>query len=560
MIKHMQAKRVISGNSASYWADIGFLCLALGALFFILLGSRALFVPDEGRYAEIAREMAASGNYITPYLNGIKYFEKPVLFYWLGAGAIKIGGLSLWSLRSVNAILSLMGCVMTYLTARKIYDRTTGLLAAFILGTSMLYFTMTRMVSLDLPVTVFLAGSLYCFLLGSRLSADSPNRLYFWGAAAFAALAVLTKGLIGIVFPSLIIGLWIAIQGEWRQLIRLPWLSCLAIFFLITCPWHVLVQLRNPEFFYFYFIEQHFLRYTSMNIGHYQPAWFFIPVLALGFVPWIVFLPQSVARLFRMQRNERGSEMYFLIWAVLIFTFFSFSKSKLIPYILPVLPPLSILVARYFQTSANRAGAYGIKAGYVCLLPLSALIAAGCFLLTHYVQVSDPGMTNVYLIPAAFVLAAGTIISLVLSFRHTYKAISATIITAWVFLTLVMGAMQYIDTRTVAPLVAILKPVLQPQDEVVTFNQYYQDLPFYLQRRVSILNWRNELTYGIQHQDTHEWILDNAAFWNKWRSNKRLFVFIDKVNYANMLEKHKGETGFVLGKTTATVLISNKKS
>lgn len=115
----MQAKRVISGNSASYWADIGFLCLALGALFFILLGSRALFVPDEGRYAEIAREMAASGNYITPYLNGIKYFEKPVLFYWLGAGAIKIGGLSLWSLRSVNAILSLMGCVMTYLTARK---------------------------------------------------------------------------------------------------------------------------------------------------------------------------------------------------------------------------------------------------------------------------------------------------------------------------------------------------------------------------------------------------------------------------------------------------------
>src|SRR5580704_13305774 len=135
--------------------DTLFLRLCIGALFFIFAGSRPLLAPDEGRYAEIAREMVNSGNYVTPYLNGIKYFEKPILFYWLGAGAIKLGGLNLWALRSINALLGLLGCVASYVCARKLYGRSTGILAALILATSTLFFVMTHMISLDLPVTVF---------------------------------------------------------------------------------------------------------------------------------------------------------------------------------------------------------------------------------------------------------------------------------------------------------------------------------------------------------------------------------------------------------------------
>jgi len=315
----------LPNQSTSWWIDILFLLLVLGGLFFILLGVRPLFVPDEGRYAEIGREMIASGDYITPYLNSIKYFEKPILFYWLEAAAIKIAGLNLWSLRSINALLGLLGCLMTYITARQLYNRKTGLLAAFILGTSMLYFVMAHMISLDLTVTVFIAMSLYAFLLGTQRPLGWSRQFYFWGASAAAALAVLTKGLIGIVFPSMIIFVWIAIVGDWRILKRMYLPSCILVFLAIALPWHILVGQRNPEFYYFYFIQQHFLRYATTEIGHYQPIWYFIPYLIIGFFPWVVFLPQAIAKQFSwswQQRHEHTSELFLLLWVLLIFAFF----------------------------------------------------------------------------------------------------------------------------------------------------------------------------------------------------------------------------------------------
>jgi 4-amino-4-deoxy-L-arabinose transferase-like glycosyltransferase len=478
------------------WAiDILFLILFLGILTFFWLGSRPLFVPDEGRYAEIAREMVNNGDFITPYLNGIKYFEKPILFYWLTAAAIKIGGLNFWVIRSVNALLGLMGCLATYYTARQLFDRQTGLVAACILGTNLLYFIMSRMISLDLPVTVFMTLSLYAFILSTIAKSPTAARHLQWSAAVMAACAVLTKGLIGIIFPALIILIWLISNKKWFIIKPSHLITCLLIFIAIAAPWHLIISLKHPEFPYFYFVEQHFLRYSTKEVGHYQPIWFFIPWLMAGFFPWIIFLPQAVFKFFSWKkRHQYTYELFFLIWAVTIFIFFSFSKSKLIPYILPIFPPLAILVARYLTMDNHHRK-----------------------ILISYQMIA---FTSVLLIAFAFI-------------------------------------MPQLDKRTILPLAATLKPLLHQTDEVITYNVYYQDLPFYLERTVNILNWRNELSFGMQHQNS-DWMINDQKFWELW-DGKRIFVVISLSELKQLQIDHPQKKIYLLNKTTDTALITNRE-
>jgi 4-amino-4-deoxy-L-arabinose transferase-like glycosyltransferase len=537
--------------------DILVLTFAFGLLFFTLLGSRPLFVPDEGRYAEIAREMVARGDYITPYLNGIKYFEKPVLFYWLGALAIKFGGASVTAVRCINAFIALLGCLITYASGRLLYGRATGLIASIVLATSTLYFIMAHMVSLDLPVSGFIAASLYGFLLSTQAQTPTARRYYLYGAAVAAALAVLTKGLIGLVFPGMIITVWMLALNEWRQLQRLPIISAAFIFFLIAAPWHIVVNHYNPEFFHFYFIEQHFLRYTTMDVGHYQPAWFFIPTLIGGFFPWIVFLPQVITTSLPRQwsqRNKYASELFFVLWAALIFAFFSFSKSKLIPYILPVVPALAMLTGRYLSTRLSTV-TRGLLAGYSCLVLMSAGMVF--FLWNLNITVSNPANATLFLRIALIPLFLGSLISMVVVSRSPRTALYLITVSTALFLVFSLGAVRFIDSRTIRPLAATLRPLLQTGDDVITYNQYYQDLPFYLERRVTILNWRNELSYGMEHQNTDDWMIDNKKFWSRWQSKQRVYMIMSREEYQRFHERYPHEKIVLIEETPNNVLVSN---
>lgn len=543
----------------TWWFDTFFLTLTLGLLFFALLGDRPLFVPDEGRYAEIAREMVASGNYITPSLDGIKYFEKPVLFYWLCAAAIKLAGLNLWSLRSVNACLALFCCLLTYFTACKLFERRTGLLAAFILGTSSLYFVMAHTISLDLTVTFFLTTSLYFFILSLQQCQGGGRRCLLWAAFASAACAVLTKGLIGVVFPMMIVGAWIALTKQWRLLANLYLPSSIFVFLLIVAPWHYLVMRANPEFFNFYFLEQHIMRYTTMDVGHYQPVWFFLPVLVISFFPWTIFLPQALLHAIKncwKTDNFSQKELFLLLWGAVIFIFFSFSKSKLIPYILPVLPPLAILTAHYLNNLLQQPAK---KASRIVLLGFtlfSCVITYIFYQFPQQVSLPAPKTASILLNLASCILFAN-IFGFFIVRANVKKWLVLLISNTFLFLLLVLAAMPAIDTRTILPLAKVLRPLLQPNDEVVTFNQYYQDLPFYLERTVSILNWRNELQFGMRHQDNTAWLIDDENFWKRWHSQKRVYLIMSIEEYRQIKISHPEERFYLLGQTLTNVLITN---
>jgi 4-amino-4-deoxy-L-arabinose transferase-like glycosyltransferase len=268
-------------SSFSTWVfDIVGIILLLSIFYAIWIGSHPLFTPDEGRYSEIAREMVATGDFITPRLNGVVFLDKPILYYWLQASAIKLWGLKESALRLWPALIGIVCCLFVYLAGRQLFNRRTALLATLFLATSPLYYGAAHYANLDLEVAAFVSMTLLCFLMAmAKEEKTSTRRTLLLLAYTFAGLATLTKGLIGFVLPGLVMGTWILLLNRWYLLKTLHILTGLLIFAAITLPWYILAQLANPQFFHFFFVIQHFSRFLTMDTFNNQIAfWFYIPI------------------------------------------------------------------------------------------------------------------------------------------------------------------------------------------------------------------------------------------------------------------------------------------
>jgi 4-amino-4-deoxy-L-arabinose transferase-like glycosyltransferase len=548
---------------SSHWlGDLLALTLLLGVLFGFMLGSRPLSVPDEGRYSEIPREMVASGDYLTPRLDGVKYFEKPVLFYWLQAASIRLFGLSEWSLRLWPALFALGGCLAVYGAGRRLFGRRTGLIAAAVLATSLLYYALSRMVILDMPVSVLITASLLAFLLGVHEPPGRSRRLYLWLFFACAALATLTKGLIGVVIPAMVVGSWIALLGRWSLLKALYLPSGLGLFLLVAAPWHILVGRTNPEFFHFYFVHEHLLRYLTTVHHRDQPGWYYVPVLLLGLFPWTAFLVQAVryslAPRWRERQDYQGP-LFLLLWAGLVFAFFSAAGSKMAPYILPALPPLAILVGRYLAAAWDGRDPGGMRAGYRLLLVSSLLLAAGLAALP-YLPGAAPAAERLggYRQALSVILAVGAAATVTLGQRRGLRwglpvLLSSTIL----FLGVLNSGLPRMDTRSVKELALALKPHLRPGDEVVSYRGYHQDLPVYLQRRIGVVEYTGELQFGTEVEDVSGWMMSEAAFRRRWQGPGRVFMLTEHANYDKL--RAQGLAQFhLLARTDRNVLVSNQ--
>lgn len=540
--------------------DAVLLVVSIGLFFALFLGSRPLSAPDEGRYVEISREMVETGDWLTPRLNGVKYFEKPPLFYWFEAFLIKLFGLSEWSVRTGPALFALFGCLMVYYAGARLFSRTAGILSAVVLATSLLFFALSRLISPDMPVSVLLTASLLSFLLGTREPAGSARRLFFRGFYAFAALATLTKGLIGVVFPGMIILTWMLVTKERRVLGSMHLPSGLALFLLIAATWHIIVGRANPEFLDFYFVREHFQRYLTAVHHHEKPFWFYAPMLLLSLFPWGAFLVQAVKQNLPASWNDRGRHrdaIFLMIWAGLIFLFFSASSSKLIPYLLPVLPPLALLLGKYLADAWDGLPARHFSAGVIAF----GVMAAAFLLFVAVVLHRRPELVPEAFSPFKAVLAAILLGSIALTgaaFRMIGPRGAITAIAGTMVLALVIfdSAAHHLDPRSLKPMALALKPLLRPGDEVAHYRNYFQDLTVYLERRAIVVEWKGELAFGSTIEDTSGWIISEAELWKRWRGPGRIFL-VASLKDAEAIRNTPGRPLFPVAQNKNTVILSN---
>lgn len=546
--------------------DILILVLLTTVFFGINLGRYPISVPDGARYSEIPREMVLTGDYITPRLNGIKYFEKPPLFYWLQAGAIKLFGANELAVSIVNALMTIGTIILVYLAARYLYNRIAGLWSTLVYSTYALVFALTRVITLDAALTFFLTGMLVTFTISTTMPLGKNRKILLMLSYFFTGCAVMTKGLVGLIFPSILIVFWLTIAAEWRNLKNYYPIAGLAIFLVVTLPWHILVQLKNPEFFRFYFVEQHFLRYFTNYAHRVQKWWFFPTLLIVGLYPWIAFIPQVVVNGIKNFNTHQYSNsrqiILILAWIVIIYGFFSFSQSKLIPYILPIFPALAIITGNYISEIYQGKYPVGSNLGFYLLILLKFALALALVMMIFVLDFNNHVIIKKDLIITALIMLTGGILVL---YFHRFKnpvlgLVTIVVITAgaWLYIS---PKISIINRQSIKPLILKLQEQIREGDEIVCYADYRQDLPFYMERLITVVDYLGELEFGTKHQDSSSWMINTENFINRWQSNRTIYMVVNENNYNILMNSNQSLVrGKVIGKLWNTLLVTNAES
>lgn len=335
----------MSGAAAPRWAASAPRVLGLLALWLLATaGLRPLLLPDEGRYAEVAREMLAGDGWV-PRLNGLPFFHKPPLTYWVDLAGMKLFGVTPFAARLGPALGAwLMGAALWLWLRRRQGPREAGI-ALVVLATCPFVYLGGQYVNHDMLVAGTITVAVFCLLRALE------DRALGWLVAGWAAcgLAVLSKGLIGVVLPAAIVGPWLLAQRRWRDVVWLLHPLGLLAFAAVALPWMLLMQHRYPGFFDYFIVEQHFRRYATVGFNNQQPPWFFVAALPLLTLPWSAWAPAAMRRLWPRPGRVDGSTLpmpgLMAWWVVSVLGFFSLPASKLVGYVLPALAPWCLLLA-----------------------------------------------------------------------------------------------------------------------------------------------------------------------------------------------------------------------
>jgi len=542
--------------------------VAIVLTYLCLLGGFSLAEPDEPRYAEIAREMIALHDWVTPHLNYVKYFEKPPLVYWLTAINFELFGMSEFVARLWPALFGLSGIALVYVLGRSMYGVWTGYAAAALLATTPFYFGLSQILTLDMPLTALMTVGLAAFWFaydshralhpverrgggfplppgeGEGNSAPSCTMrrqgllLVLYVATA---LGVLTKGPVAAVLIGGIIVLFLILQPDIGTLRGL--LSPLGIvaFLAIALPWFVLVSRRNPEFLDFFVVDQHLKRFLA-PYEHQQGLWFFFPIVWGGILPWSVFVVFAPGMLRRfgarlVRRQLSAATLFCFVWSGVVFAFFSLSGSKLATYVLPVFCPLAILAARFFEKVLEEKQHCILFRGCVALLVFAAVTALGGAVAGAVLDQPEVAMIIPRAYAGACVIAVTAGAVLILLRRRSHQAGLAVLVLGMLALEILT-----ISGRSVAAhyrrLGVTIREQARAQDLVILYNHYVQGVPFYARRRAVVVGGHGELDFGSHQGD------QSAYFWERdgrllqaWRSPRHVFLVINRLELEPLLPR-----------------------
>ncbi len=537
--------------------------VALAAVWLVTIQLRPMLDPDEGRYAEIPREMVTTGDWVTPRLDGLKYFEKPVLQYWATAAIYTVVGLSNWSSRLWTVVLGFACLPLIYAWVARLYDRRAGVAAVVLLAMSPYFGIIGHLDLLDAGFTFWMCATVLTFARAQcapRRSGQERNwMLVCW---ALAALAVLSKGIVVFVLAGGTLIAYSVLERDVRPWRRMHFALGVPIFLILCVPWFTLVSLRNPDFAQYFFIHEHFQRFLTTEAKRVEPWWYFLVLLVIGALPWLVSLARASLGAWRDSGVDSQFKplKFLMIFSALTLAFFSISDSKLATYILPIFPPLAAYTG---VAVAGRAGFLARSARVAAGLAL--FVAAGLLVYSQHRDGTIPREAVEWAIAAAIV----ALISVVVSWRRQagatpdaaaaesagggWQPLAVALLFVFAWQALLCEYTVIPPSRSAYALVQAVAPDVHPGTALYSVGQYRQTIPPYLGRKLTLVSFTGELHFGETREPGRQQATPEQ-FTRQWDASRDAVAFFAPSVWDHY--RQQGLPGRVIARDSFTVAVS----
>ena len=523
-------------SSALHLGKILLLPIIYVLLWFGTLNYRHLIPSDEGRYAEMAREMLVTGDWVTPRYNGYKYFEKPPLQVWATAATFQAFGIGDWQARLWTALTGFLTILAIGFTGARIYNPRAGWIAALVLASSPMWVISGHFNSLDMGLSAFLVAALCSLLLAQTSHNKTSSRNWMWACWVFMALATLSKGLIGAAIPAMVFIAYSISAWDWKIWTRLRLFSGIVIYLLITAPWFVLIAQRNPEFLEFFFIHEHLQRFTQDTHSRTGPIYYFVPLLLIGALPWVLQIPGSIAQAWQERRREFSSGWLLVCWFAIIFTFFSVSHSKLPGYIIPIFPALALLTGSRLDRLLGHTNSMALP-WKLQTLGFALLGCVGFFFLSEIGKQARPDEIEAYaqyvnwVIAALIALVGFSLYAAFQSKRNGLQSI-ASFASGFFLCAIIAGTGHETLGRAVSgiDLAHRVKANIPANVNFYSVRLLDHTMPFYLGRTMIMVEDPDELQFGV-NQQPDLWLPTLDAFITRWREDQTAYAMMVPEQY-----------------------------